>query len=192
MTDTQELCLAIIGTNGTGKSTQIARIVAAHVKNGGRALIVTPDDIEWQKIPEINISDSKSAATFKGTRKTIFLESNKENGGTLEFIKNNYRNGMLVFDDCRAYLTPSVALDLHDVLIRRRQKHTNLVFVAHGFTELIPKIFTFATHYLLFLTLDNIRKRKDNIKDLPKMESAVLRINQKALNNHHYFEIIPA
>jgi ABC-type sugar transport system ATPase subunit len=186
MTDTQELCVAILGTNGTGKSTQVARMVAAHVKKGGRALIVTPDDREWPSIPMVDVTNRKKLADFKGTRKTIFLK-----GETLESIQDNYTNGMLIFDDCRAYLTSSVGLELHYLLIRRRQAHTNMVFVAHGFTDLIPKIFTFATHIILFKTRDNIAKRKGTIRDFEAMEAAVERVNYKANSNHHYFEIIP-
>ncbi len=186
MTDSQELCVAMLGTNGTGKSTQVAKMVRAYIKAGGRALIVTPDDREWNRIPLIDITNSKKLTSFKGTRRTIFLEDE-----TLDIIDREYQNGMLVFDDCRAYLTSSVTKQLHSLLIRRRQNHTNMIFVAHGFTELIPKIFTFATHYLLFRTRDKIEKRKDNIKDFEKMRLAVERINEIALKQPHYFEIIP-
>ena len=186
MTDTQEICTAILGTNGTGKSTLVAKMIAAFVKKGGRALIVTPDDREWGRIKMIDPANTAELRTFKGVRKTIFLK-----GQTLETLTEHYTNGMIIFDDCRAYLTASVDLPLHYLLIRRRQAHTNMIFVAHGFTDLIPKIFTFATHIVLFRTLDNISKRKGTIRDYPKMEQAVIRVNRIAERNPHYFEIIP-
>ena len=185
MTDSQEILAALIGTNGTGKSTQIALMVSAYVKKGGRALIVTPDDSEWRQIPELDITNTKELTTFKGTRRTIFFDEE-----TFPNIIEHYRNGMLVFDDARFYVGLSIPQGLLKLLIRRRQYHLNTVFVAHGFTDLPKKLFTYVSHIILFETKDNMNDRKNSMRDFPKMEAAKRRIDAKARTQKHYCEII--
>ena len=42
----------LLGTNGTGKTTMLRNILQ---KSGQRALIVTPDDVEWTDLPVNNL-----------------------------------------------------------------------------------------------------------------------------------------
>jgi hypothetical protein len=98
---------------------------------------------------------------------------------------------MVIFDDCRAYFTAALDNDLHALLISRRQHMIDIVAVGHGFTEVPPKMFTFATHYTLFKTLDNIDRRKNVIQNFEEMKAAQLRINKIAATDPHYHEIIP-
>ena len=99
--------------------------------------------------------------------------------------------GMVLFDDCRAYFTAALDNDLHALLIRRRQKMIDIMVAGHGFTEVPPKFFTFATHYALFKTIDNIERRKNVIQNYEVMRQAQARINARAEKEPHYFEIIP-
>ncbi len=68
----------------------------------------------------------------------------------------------------------------------------DVIAVGHGFTEVPPKMFTFATHFALFKTKDNIARRKNVLGDFEEMAEAQRRINQAAINNQHYFEILRA
>ena len=67
----------------------------------------------------------------------------------------------------------------------------DIIACGHGFTEVPPKMFTFATHYALFKTIDNIERRKNVIQNFEVMKEAQARINQKAQTDPHYYEIIP-
>jgi hypothetical protein len=88
--------ILFLGYNGTGKSTLAQRFVEAECKRGGRALIVTPDPVEWQKIQETQLL---KPALYKGAKKLIYTPQ------SLPLIRENYNNGLLLlFDDCRAFL----------------------------------------------------------------------------------------
>ncbi len=177
-------CIVLAGFNGTGKSTMLKKLVEAEVKAGGKALIVTPDDIEW---PEYHFIDPEDPGQFqfKGVKKIIYNDT-----GTIEQITTNFRNGILPLDDCRSYLTAQTDKEIHRLLIRRRQMQVDVVAVGHGFTEIPPKFFTFATHFILFKTEDDIYSRKNVIRDFDKMLEAQARINKKAETDPHYFEVI--
>jgi GTPase SAR1 family protein len=179
--------IIIVGTNGTGKTTILKKLVLNELKKkNSHILVVVPDDMEWNSIPWVHPSFKQRIEWYVGARKICYIP------GLLPIINDNFKNGMVVFDDCRAYFTSSIDQDLHNLLIRRRQKMMDVVAVGHGFTEVPPKFFTFATHYILFRTIDNVERRKDVLGgNYEKMKEAQIRVNKKAEKDPHYFEIIP-
>lgn len=178
--------IIVLGFNGTGKTTLVKKLVKNEMqKPDGRGLIVTPDDIEWNFLPDVNTRLNHHIETYVKFRKLIYQP------GALNWLSTYFRNGLLIFDDCRAYLPANTEMDLHNLLIRRRQKAIDIIAVGHGFTEVPPKFFTFASEIILFKTMDNIKKRENVLKDFAKMEEAQARINLKAQTNPHYFEVIP-
>jgi len=177
--------IIILGYNGTGKTTLAKKLLLSELKKkNGRGLVLTPDDIEWGTLQEINGRFPDRIESYVKARKLIYYD------GCLLDIQNNFRKGLLIFDDIRAYSTAMTPQDLHNLLIRRRQKEIDIICVGHGFTEVPPKFFTFASEIILFNTKDNISMRKDVLKDFEKMEEAQKRVNEKALNDPYYFEII--
>lgn len=178
--------IIILGFNGTGKTTITKQLVANEMKKpSGRGLVVTPDDIEWQTLPDVNTRLNHHIKEYVKFRKIIYQP------GVLNWIAEYFRNGLLIFDDCRAYLGATTDQELHNLLIRRRQKSIDIIAVGHGFSEVPPKFFTFASEIILFKTMDNIQRRKDVIRNFEEMKAAQSRINEKAQTNPHYFEVIP-
>lgn len=177
--------IVILGYTGTGKTTMVKKLVTEESRNRGRALIITPDDREFSNVPYFNLRFPDRLATFNGERRIIYYD------GLLPVIRDNFRNGLLVFDDCRSYLSAATTQELHNILIRRRQKMYDMIAVGHGFTEVPPKMFTFASHIILFATKDNIHSRKTVLRDYQSMEIAQQRINAMALKDAHYYEILP-
>lgn len=181
-TRTPKLIL-VAGTNGTGKTTLVKNIVADERKRGNRVLIVVPDDMEWPTIPWVNERFPKRVEWYVGARKIVYFD------GLLDIIRERFRDGMVVFDDCRAYFKSSLDETLHALLIRRRQQMMDLICVAHGFTEIPPKFFTFATHYVVFKTLDRVERRKDVIGGFDQFKACVDRVNQRAEKDIHHYEL---
>ena len=177
--------MIVLGTNGTGKTTLAKKLVLNELKKkDSHILIVTPDDMEWRSIPWVHPSFKHRIRTYVGVRKIIYEK------GLLDNIWKNFRNGMLIFDDSRVYFKAKTDDELQTVLIRRRQITSDIVVVGHGFTQTPPAFFTFATHFILFKTIDNIKRRKDFIQNFEEMETAQKRVNEKATKDPHYFEII--
>ena len=177
--------IIVLGTNGTGKTTLVKKLVINEMKKKDSHVLVTvPDDMEWPTLSYVHPKFPHRIENYVGARKIIYEP------GLLDIIRERFRNGLLVFDDCRAYFTASLDQDLHSLLIRRRQQMIDIIAVGHGFTEVPPKFFTFATHFALFKTIDNINRRKNFIQNFEEMKEAQERINEKAKTNPHYYEII--
>lgn len=177
--------ILLIGYNGTGKSTVLRKLIINELKKpDGRALIVTPDDIEFPTIEFVHPNWPERIKSYKGVRKIVYFP------GLLDIIKDNFRGGLLAFDDCRAYLGAGTEMELHNLLIRRRQKSIDIVAVGHGFTEIPPKFFTFASEIVLFKTADKIDRRKNVIKDFEYMKQQQAEVNREALKNPYHYVIL--
>ena len=177
--------LVILGTNGTGKTTFTKKLLINEIKKeNSHALVVTPDDMEWNTLPFVHPKFPNRIEWYVGARKIIYYP------GLIDNIRDNFRNGLLIFDDCRAYFDSSLESSLHALLIRRRQQMIDIIVCGHGFTEVPPKFFTFATHFVLFKTTDNIDRRKNVIQNFDQMKQAQQRVNRMAEKEPHYYEII--
>ena len=177
--------IIIIGYNGTGKSTYVQKIINLQERYNKRSLIITPHDVEWLNYDFIDIEKGKETRTYTGTKKYIYKDKN-----TLRNLSNHYRNGLLVFDDCRAYFNSNVDNELHSLFIARRQKMIDIIAVGHGFTEIPPKFFTFASEIILFKTMDNIDKRKNVLRNFEFMKQMQTKVNKAAETNPYHSEII--
>jgi len=200
MTDTGRTTerIVVLGTNGCGKSTLLKKMVLAEIKKpDSHALIVTRHLNEWLTIPEVHGRFRWRAGDYVKARRIIFRD------GDLQYISENFNNGMCLFDDCRMYLHSSTEQELLDMLIGSRQRGVDIVAVGHGFTQVPPAFFTFATRVILFQTRDNIERRRDCILNFDEMKDAQLRINARATDtttahtpskkiadNRFYYEII--
>ena len=185
-TDRAAKLIIILGFNGTGKTTLVKKLVKNEMnKPTGRGLIVTPDDIEWNFLPDVNQRLNHHIKDYVKFRKIIYQP------GALNWIAAYFRNGLLIFDDCRAYLGATTDQELHNLLIRRRQKSIDIIAVGHGFSEVPPKFFTFASEIILFKTMDAIKRRQNVIRNYTEMEAAQIRVNEAAQTNPYYFEVIP-
>lgn len=178
----------ILGFNGTGKTTILERILK---ESGQKSLVVTPDDIEWRGYDAVELRRSDEFV-YDGIRRHIYTPGTKKKGArdcTLDRLEY-FLNGSIVFDDCRAYLGSSTDDRVRQLIIRRRQRMVDVFAVGHGFNEVPPVFFTFATTIILFKTVDNISRRKNCLKDYERMEAAQKRVNEKAKKDPHYFEVI--
>ena len=183
MTERPAKLTIILGTNGTGKTTLLREILQ---KSNQKALVITPDDIEWQQCEAVELN-SAGGFNFTGIRRHIFNPAKRN--GTLDRLEY-FKKGVMVFDDCRAYLSSATDDRIRRLIIRRRQRMVDVFAVGHGFNEVPPVFFTFATDIVLFRTTDNIARRRNCLKDFDRMAEAQNRVNKQAVKNPHYFEII--
>ncbi len=171
----------ILGTNGTGKTTLLRNIVQAANQ---RTLIITAQDAEWLDLPDNPLLTPDDFA-FSGIQRHIF-DPNKKHG-TLSRI-HLFRKGIVVFDDCRLYLRSNTDDAIRALLIARRQREVDIFAVGHGFTEVPPVFFTFASDLFLFRTTDEIRRRKDCLQNYDQMLALQKEINKQALSKPHTYQ----
>lgn len=162
----------ILGYNGTGKSTFAKQLLLKELEKDNRALVITPDPVEWQNLTEIDIKDVKR---FKGAAKIVYSEE------VLQAVFNDFRNGLLIMDDYRVFdinANSKEAAIMKNFFRRKRQKMLDIAVVAHGFTEVVPTaLFTLTDYYVLFETKDSIKKLKEYL-----LNYEILKKHQEEIN----------
>ena len=178
-----------VGAPGTGKTTVLREILRRNLENGRRALIVTPHEDEWLNIPLVHPKFPDRIQTYKGARRVIAYELDD-----IASICRNYRHGLLVFDDCKSYIPDTPHPMIRRMLAGCRQNDVDFFAVGHGFTTVPPIFFTYATHFFIWHTTDNVTVRKNRIGNYQLVESAVQSVNGKfqsdPIRNAHYYEIV--
>ena len=177
--------IVAVGKPGTGKTTQIRKLVRAALVAKRRVLVVTPHENEWTDLPLVHPSYHGRIATYIGGRRIVVreLEQCRE-------VCRLFRHGLLVFDDCRAYIPDAPDPAVRTMLLSCRQDDRDLIAVGHGFTTVPPLFFTYATHFMVFATTDNVARRRNCVLNFEALEKTVAEVNREALSNPHTFKII--
>lgn len=171
-TSVQTKATAVVGTNGTGKTSFLRQMCNMVLASGRRVLVVVPDEIEWTDIPVTMLRYGvDSDFRYVGIRRHIF--NRKTTLKMLPYI----RNCVIIFDDCRAYLKAITDDDVHNIFIRRRQRGVDIFIAAHGFTEIPLLFYTFITDFVIYMTRDNITRRMIGIHDYDAIQSKVEEVN---------------
>lgn len=180
-TSIQTRMILIIGTNGTGKTTLANQLI--NKIDVPRKLILTQQMDEWRQYPH-NLLAKPSDVTFKGINWHLVIK-------TKEVLKRliHLKNGLIVFDDSRRYLTAQTGQEELNLYISRRQNAVHIIMIAHGFTQVPPQAFTFCTDIILFATRDNIDStRKNTVQNYEHLIEAQTEVNEKAKENWHYYK----
>ena len=139
----------ILGFPGCGKSTLIKKFIKSYLDTGRRSLVCTPhfDDFSEFKL----IENNTEIVQFDGVRKNFTYDLNDVTN-----VINHYRKGLLTFDDCRYYFPSNSDGIVKQLMLSRRHWMVDIIVAAHGFTEVPPKFFTYASEIILFKTKTDI------------------------------------
>ena len=177
--------MVFVGKPGTGKTTQIRRLVRKALEAKRRVLVVTPHENEWLDLPLVNPRFPSRIATYVGGRRIIVRELDQ-----FREVCELFKHGLLVCDDCRAYIPDAPDPTVRTMLLSCRQDDRDLIAVGHGFTTVPPLFFTYATHFAVFATTDAVKRRKDSVINFPAVEATVNTVNKEAQENPHFYKII--
>lgn len=157
--DFESLCVAIIGTRQTGKTTRGKECMQASERP--KTLIVdTLDHPKYRQYPIVSL-DRLKLHTKGVVRVKIY-----DNFDLLETIREDVRNTLIIFEDAGKYLTGTLPNNVKHVVYDSKQVKNDLVFMYHGFADAPP----FILKNLNFLTLlkigsEKIKKYEDKIPD---------------------------
>lgn len=183
------------GAPRTGKSTLADELMHQLSGPQGRGLIICDNDEEeiWHKYPAVRLETPADFVNQRGFNRFILptsydaKERNKKRAVFFEMLYQNYRNGTLLLDDCRKYIDSYSIGSFDNIQRSKRQFEIDIIAICHGFTEVPPVFYTFATDIWLFRTEDNPDRKIKNIPSPEKMKMLKDYVDHRAMTEPFYF-----
>lgn len=179
--------ICIVGTNGTGKTYLANEFVLNELQRGGKVLVATTHDNEWTQFEDLTTFQQ-----FRSGGRRIVMYPDEEND-TIRRISEKYYKGLLVMDDCGAYLGDKPPKAFKQLMINRKQLMLDILFTAHSLRDLPKAIFSFNPVLILKNTTAGIEGREKILAAngaLEKVEAATKEIKSKIRQNPYYQKVI--
>jgi len=189
----------VIGKQGTGKSTMVENM-AKQFK--GRVLVMTYAMVQrpWASYPKIDLRNKEELKNWKtGIRHVAYTWYEQD---TWKLIYENYQDGIILFDDCKEYIS-SARPDtgdprtkyLRSLISNFRHKQLDLFFIFHTPSDVLKLIWGMFTKLVIFATDELITKKMISSATLPAIVEAQLRVNKrfadaKAKNNKSDYGVL--
>lgn len=183
-------CIAIIGTNGTGKSTFMKKIFDSYKRN---VLLIMDDDSEemFDYMTEIQISD---IPYFKGVAVCYSPANKKEKDVMFDTVYNGFgrlsNGGLMALDDAMTVLDTRNE-SVMQIFKKRRQRKMDIILNCHGASEYPVSLFKNTTHFVVCRTVDsyeNITARMN--KETAKTFIECINFVNKETEKNPYFKVV--
>lgn len=194
MSKYQGFAIALIGTNGTGKSTWMKSVMDQYKRN---VLLLMDDDSEemFDYLTEVN---KEQIGLFTG-QAVHYVDSMTRSSRAESFnaiyesfgrVGDTQHGGLMCVDDAMAIL------DVRDpammkIFKKRRQRKMDIIMNCHGAEEYPVSLFRNTTHFVIFQTVGSIQNiingGRMNSEAAKIFEQMVNHVNEVAKTNRHYF-----
>jgi len=185
-------CIALIGTNGTGKSTYMKKIMDGYPKNKNQLLLMDDDSEDmFDYLTEIK---QDQIGKFKGSAVCYVDDTKKEKDFVFGQIyegfgrfNGEFEGGLLLIDDAMAILgvrDPSVM----KLFKKRRQRKLDIILNCHGASEYPISLFKNTTHFVICATTDSTKsiESRMNTETAKIFVKCINHVNKMAEKNPYY------
>jgi len=175
-------CMSFTGMTGTGKSWQAQKIAKKLSGKQDKVLVLTHSGSgkTWDFCKKTE--PTKKGLGFKtGWRKIHFVEhhSTKDKKYPILEVFNYFRNGFIIFDDCKSYLYPDweAVRGLKELLIDHRHNGVDLAFIGHQPNHIPVQVWSYITHSWVFSSPFKLKEQHINSMNVDKFLKAQEQIN---------------
>lgn len=149
----------------------------------------------WKDLKEIDITDKKAMSRFKGFRKVIAMKYNKK---TVLHLWENFKNGLLIFDDCKPYIKSNLehTKGLVELLADFRHLGLDICFVLHSASQVPPDVWSHCKFAFIGKTNRLVTKKIEitNLEEVIEVQKEVNKLFDEAeksgKNKYGLFKLI--
>lgn len=164
----------VTGSPGSGKSTFTAGIAK---KYQGNVIVykhlANIDDPAFSFLPVKAESNWRQGAAPGTPVKCKFAGTEEGYVKFLNWVKENYRNGMLVIDDATIFERFILTKEMNHLVTMRRHYGIDIYLIYHGLTLLPIEQFIFCNYIILFNTTDNLKYKASRMPHYAELMAGV-------------------
>lgn len=175
-------CTGVTGSGKSYKAKEVAKKIAKSSNN--KVLVITPSGSgkSWDNCKEI--APTKKDLSFKsGWKKILYKKhfSRKNKIFPIQKIFEYFKNGIVIFDDCKSYMssdwerTPGLVEFLGD----HRHNGVDFFFIAHQPAHIPVQVWTYITSSFVFACPFKVEERHINNANVSKFLKAQKEINKE-------------
>ena len=178
----------VVGTNGTGKSTAVAKFIdASHFRN----VIVYLEGIDatsspFGKHPVIPLMGYKGGKVCIDADEIGFVPF-------ITAIDNSYRNGVLVLDEAGMYTDQMLEkggepiMPLKRVLKQRRKYNVETYMIFHSVAEIPIRLLKWCSTVILFHQTDKFGHKAGFIPRMDELNAMAARVSRTYFAGNKYY-----
>jgi len=199
----EPLLMIAFGRKGAGKSYATFELIKAYVRGNPekgvaprRALIFDVND-EYTGIPSISLKsivhfsihpqvEVRRIRPFKeGTGQKMTID---EMVTALEFILNNYRNGLLLIEDVNRYISETMPKDIYGNIATQRHNGVDLIAHVQSIGRITPKLWANTTVIRFHKQTESVARHRSKYEE--KYEYLCIAeniVNKRFMGGDKYF-----
>lgn len=176
---------SLTGVTGTGKSTKAIEIVkkVGEKSKLDKCLVISFNGSgdTWDHVKEIKPNE-KSLKFISGWRKIIWARWKEEKDLViLKEVYFHYRNGSIIFDDCKMYMRANIEHTpyLAQICCDRRHNGYDMYFLAHTPKQIPVDVWSYIDYAWIFKCLRRFKEEDLQCDNAYKVVEAQKKINEK-------------
>lgn len=170
----------VVGGKGVGKSTYLASVAKKYPKASKVLIIDVNGSPAYNCFQQIQVNDIRNLKS--GVVKLIGTPDRD----TLKKIAQDFRNGLIIFEDCTKYIDGNPKPEIKAFLVDHRMYGCDLIFTFHSLKRVPPFFWEMTAYVTLFKTLENFDTgaNRNRIPNFENMLKAYNKVNSHPDQRH--------
>ncbi len=170
----QHFSSLMVGRKFVGKSTKLNEIAIKYPSSEKVLIIDVNGSPAYNAHTKIEVNQIKLVRT--GVVRLIGTPAKE----TLKVIADNFRNGLIIFEDCTKYISGNVDPSIKAFLVDHRMYGLDLIFTFHSLKRVPPQFWEMVNFITLFKTAEVFEsaRNKNLIPNYEKILTAFNRIQK--------------
>ncbi|MGZ3999157.1 MAG: hypothetical protein ACXVIY_00940 [Mucilaginibacter sp.] len=179
----QHYAALVVGRKHTGKSTKLADIARSY-DSQSKVLV-----LDVNSSPAYNAFRQIEVGQVKLLKRGVGRLQGTPTDETLEIIANNFRGGLVIFEDATKYILGNVKPNIRAFLTDHRMHRCDLIFTFHSLKMVPPFFWQMVSFLTLLKTQETLGSEyRNRIPNYEAIAAAHKRVN--AHKDNYYSETI--
>lgn len=141
--------IVVVGRRGSGKTTFAKMLIDCSPLK-----VLVLDTFDHPDYRHLTTIKPEQLSRWKGGNVRLHSGDPVEN---CQLIFDKVHNSLIVFEDCRRYIEPTVQKPIRQGIVEHRNKNNDLVFMFHSLKDVPPYLCSMYNSIVLFKTNDNVK-----------------------------------